>query len=70
MHERHAHGDFLQHFTPGLLNPQVPTPANVAGHSGKAAHKRFNVYRNNVTVSLIDALAADAQASLLAEMEG
>ena len=56
MPERHAHGDFLQHFTPGLLNPEAPTPANVSGHSGKSAHKRFNVYRNNVTASLVNAI--------------
>ena len=34
------------------------TPAQVAGPDGKAAEKRYNVYRNNVTVSLIEALAA------------
>lgn len=44
-------------FTPGLLDPGHATPALVAGPSGKAADKRFNVYRNNVTVSLINALA-------------
>src|SRR4029077_18278227 len=33
------------------------TPATVAEPNGKA-EKRYNVYRNNVTVSLIDALAA------------
>ncbi len=56
MPERHAHGDFLDHFTPGLLNPDVPTPDTVTGHSGKTAHKRFNVYRNNVTASLVGAI--------------
>ncbi len=45
-------------FVHGLLDPDCPTPALVAGPNGKAADKRFNVYRNNVTVSLIDALAA------------
>ena len=38
--------------------PARATPAIVAGPRGKAAVKRYNVYRNNVTVSLIDALAA------------
>jgi len=45
-------------FTPGLLDPTRTTPALVTGPNGKAADKRFNVYRNNVTVSLINALAA------------
>jgi hypothetical protein len=43
---------------PGLLNPDCETPAGVAGPNGKGAVRRYNVYRNNVTVSLIDALAA------------
>lgn len=45
-------------FVSGLLNPARATPALVAGPNGKGAEKRFNVYRNNVTVSLIDALVA------------
>jgi Putative DNA-binding domain len=45
-------------FSPALLYPQSETPAVVAGPRHKAAVKRYNVYRNNVTVSLIDALAA------------
>ena len=45
-------------FTPALINPDQVTPSLVAGPNGKAAVKRYNVYRNNVTVSLIDALAA------------
>ncbi|BCH24577.1 HvfC/BufC N-terminal domain-containing protein [Mesorhizobium sp. L-8-3] len=45
-------------FAPALLDPGRATPAAVAGPNGKAAIKRYNVYRNNVTVSLIDALAA------------
>jgi hypothetical protein len=44
-------------FTPALINPEQATPSLVAGPNGKAAAKRYNVYRNNVTVSLIDALA-------------
>lgn len=50
--------DYPAAFVPGLLDPAQATPALVAGPNGKAADKRFNVYRNNVTVSLIDALAA------------
>ncbi|MEP9380169.1 DNA-binding domain-containing protein [Aquabacter sp. CN5-332] len=45
-------------FSPGLIDPGRGTPDIVAGPNGKAAVKRYNVYRNNVTVSLIDALAA------------
>lgn len=45
-------------FAPALLDPDRPTPATVTGPNGKTARKRYNVYRNNVTVSLIDALAA------------
>ncbi len=41
-----------------LLEPDRETPALVSGPPGTAAVKRYNVYRNNVTVSLIDALAA------------
>jgi hypothetical protein len=45
-------------FAPPLLDPDQPTPATVTGPNDKTARKRYNVYRNNVTVSLIDALAA------------
>lgn len=45
-------------FAPALLDPQDQTPALVTGPNRKSAVKRYNVYRNNVTVSLIDALAA------------
>src|SRR4051812_11879947 len=45
-------------FAPALLDPACDVPAVIAGPNGKAATRRFNVYRNNVTVSLIDALAA------------
>ena len=45
-------------FSAALLEPDRETPALVSGPSGKAAARRYNVYRNNVTVSLIGALAA------------
>lgn len=45
-------------FACALLEPDRPTPGAIAGPNGKAASKRYNVYRNNVTVSLINALAA------------
>ena len=45
-------------FAAALLDPDRATPAAVAGPNGKSARKRYSVYRNNVTVSLINALAA------------
>jgi hypothetical protein len=45
-------------FAPALLDPARGPPAAVSGPNGKGTAKRYNVYRNNVTVSLIDALAA------------
>jgi hypothetical protein len=45
-------------FASALIDPERATPTGVTGPDGKAAIKRYNVYRNNVTVSLIDALAA------------
>jgi hypothetical protein len=55
-HERQP--SYTAAFAAGLIDPERATPAIVAGPAGKAAAKRYNVYRNNVTVSLIDALAA------------
>jgi Putative DNA-binding domain len=49
---------FAAKISPALINPDQETPAMVTGPKGKLAVKRFNVYRNNVTVSLIDALAS------------
>lgn len=51
-------------FASALLDPERAPPAFVAGPHGKAARKRYAVYRNNVTVSLIDALAATFPASM------
>jgi hypothetical protein len=45
-------------FSSALTDPDQETPSVVTGPNGKAAIKRYNVYRNNVTASLIDALAA------------
>jgi hypothetical protein len=45
-------------FSLALLDPERATPAVIAGPNGKSAVKRYNIYRNNITVSLIDALAA------------
>lgn len=58
--ERQSRGQqsFAASFCPPLLNPQSETPVTVTGPRQGAAVKRYNVYRNNVTVSLINALAA------------
>ncbi len=48
---------FADDFAAALTSPHTATPSAVAGPNGKAATKRYNVYRNNVTVSLIEALA-------------
>ncbi len=49
---------FAAAFASALLDPERGPPPVVTGPGGKAASKRYDVYRNNVTVSLIDALAA------------
>lgn len=49
---------FAASFAPALLDPARNTPAILTGPNCKAAGRRYDVYRNNVTVSLIDALAA------------
>lgn len=50
--------DFAGQFSAALLAPDAPAPALVIGPRGKRAEKRYNVYRNNVTVSLIAALSS------------
>jgi Putative DNA-binding domain len=55
---RSAELSFAADFSLALLNPKIETPAGIMGPNEKAAIKRYNVYRNNVTVSLIGALAA------------
>ncbi len=63
----HCLGDCLGYaagFAPALLDPGRAPPAFVSGPNGKAAGKRYNVYRNNVTVSLINALAAAFPATM------
>lgn len=53
-------GDFSVRYQEGfaaaLLDPGAPTPPDLASVAGQAPDKRFAVYRNNVVVSLIDAL--------------
>ena len=64
--EEDFHGElsYAAAFARALLNPDVAIPTVVAGPKSKAAVKRYNVYRNNVTVSLINALAASFPATL------
>jgi hypothetical protein len=45
-------------FAAALLDPGLPPPRGVVSHTSQAPVKRFAVYRNNVMVGLIDALAA------------
>jgi len=56
--EEKSKPSFAAVFAQGLTDPARATPVDVVGPRGKAAIKRYNVYRNNVTVSLINALAA------------
>ncbi|CAI9402664.1 hypothetical protein ANOBCDAF_00953 [Pleomorphomonas sp. T1.2MG-36] len=50
--------DYAGPFSAALLAPGRSVPTLVTGPRGKRAEARYNVYRNNVTVSLIDALAS------------
>ncbi|WP_296425154.1 DNA-binding domain-containing protein [Yoonia sp.] len=43
-------------FTATILNPDATVPAGLQNPDGTTASKRFDVYRNNVAVSLSDAL--------------
>lgn len=43
-------------FGEALFNPDAATPEGLVGPDGQTAPKRFNVYRNNVIVSLTEAL--------------
>lgn len=45
-------------FLDALFDPDLPVPDGVTGPSGRPAGNRFDVYRNNVASSLIDALEA------------
>ena len=52
------HASYAATFAPALLDPGSEAPSIVTGPCGKSAVKCYNVYRNNVMVSLIDALAS------------
>ena len=47
----------LQSFADALLDPEAPLPAGLHTWNASAPAQRFRVYRNNVAVSLVDALA-------------
>lgn len=45
-------------FAAALLDPDAPPPSDLAAVGGVSPEKRFAVYRNNVVVSLVSALAS------------
>jgi hypothetical protein len=51
-------------FVEALLDPEKPSPVAMNRGDGPSAERRFGVYRNNVVVSLIDALEARFPVSL------
>lgn len=53
-----THLDVQDEFADALLSAAVPVPSSLKGASVRRADRRFAVYRNNVAVSLIDALGA------------
>jgi hypothetical protein len=46
-------------FSQALRHADHATPDGVVGPDGAVSHKRFSVYRNNVAISLIEAMAAN-----------
>jgi hypothetical protein len=50
--------DIQREFAAALLDPDRPVPVAVTSHTARVPTKRFAVYRNNVVVGLVDALAA------------
>lgn len=50
--------NYAEHFSATLLHPGKEPPTSIASSGNGGTTKRYNVYRNNVVVSLIEALAA------------
>jgi hypothetical protein len=46
-------------FSDAVLHAEQVTPGGIVGPDGKVSDKRFSVYRNNVMVSLIEAMGAN-----------
>jgi hypothetical protein len=51
------HAERQRDFAAALLDPGLPMPDGLVGPDGEPDPRRFAVYRNNVVVSLIEALA-------------
>ncbi len=47
-----------RNFASALLDPNMPVPAGLVGPDREPSEKRFNVYRNNVVVGLVETLRA------------
>lgn len=54
----HSLAEIQRAFRAALLDPTAPVPDGIVGRDGRPDEKRFAVYRNNVAVSLIEALKA------------
>lgn len=57
MRSDEANSGTAARFADALIDAALPMPDGIIGPDGKPAPKRFNVYRNNVIVSLTEALS-------------